>query len=143
MLCQLYRLENSLAKKVLLIWAKCHRAAQQARGIRRLFGRSTTRNCHMVLWITRQSLMLMMTWTQYKGSHGYKVESKKTDYAGNWILLPAAGYRLGGSIYYTGSYGEYWSSTLDAREPCSAYYLKFHVALIRCCRQSSAWSTLA
>lgn len=87
--------------------------------------------------------MLMMTWTQYKGSHGYKVESKKTDYAGNWIFLPAAGYRLGGSIYYTGSYGEYWSSTLDAREPCSAYYLKFHVALIRCCRQSSAWSTLA
>lgn len=37
MLCQLYRLENSLAKKVLLIGAKCHRAAQQARGIRRLF----------------------------------------------------------------------------------------------------------
>lgn len=87
--------------------------------------------------------MLMMTWTQYKGSHGYKVESKKTDYAGNWIFLPAAGYRLGGSIYDTGSYGKYWSSTLDAREPCSAYYLKFHVALIRCCRQSSAWSTLA
>lgn len=48
------------------------------------------------------------TWTVQNGVNGYKVTSKKN---GNSIFLPAAGYRYGGSLYYTSSYGDYWSAT--------------------------------
>ena len=35
------------------------------------------------------------TWTTLNGVSGYKVVSKKSGYAGNWIFLPAAGCRGG------------------------------------------------
>ena len=67
-------------------------------------------------------------WTTQNGVNGYKVTSKKN---GNSIFLPAAGYRYDSSLYSAGSYGYYWSSSLDAGDPDYAYYLYFssdHVA---------------
>ena len=47
-------------------------------------------------------------WTTQNGVNGYKV----TGVNGNFIFLPAAGYRPGTSLYDAGSYGIYWSATL-------------------------------
>lgn len=62
------------------------------------------------------------TWTTKNGVKGYKVTSKKN---GNFIFLPAAGYRGGSSLYYVGSLGIYWSSSLSAYNSSDAYYLSF------------------
>ena len=62
------------------------------------------------------------TWTTQNGVNGYKVTSKKN---GNSIFLPAAGYRYDSSLYYAGSIGHYWSSSLSTYSPDYAYYLDF------------------
>ena len=56
------------------------------------------------------------TWTALDGKHGYKVTGEN----GNSIFLPAAGYRDGIILGYDGSYGYYWSSSLDTVYPYSA-----------------------
>ena len=56
------------------------------------------------------------------GKNGYKVTSKTN---GNSIFLPAAGLRRGSSLYYSGSRGNYWSSSLSTDYPFNAYYLYF------------------
>jgi hypothetical protein len=55
--------------------------------------------------------------------NGYKVTSKKN---GNSIFLPAAGFRDVSSLYYAGSFGYYWSSSLDADYPNYAFGLVFN-----------------
>ena len=62
------------------------------------------------------------TWTTQNGVNGYKVTSKKN---GNSIFLPAAGYRNDSSLYYAGSYGYSWSSSLRPDDPSYAYGLLF------------------
>ena len=62
-------------------------------------------------------------WTTQNGVKGFKVTSKTN---GNSIFLPAAGYRSGASVYYVGSYGNYWSSSLYESYPYDAYYLYFY-----------------
>lgn len=42
------------------------------------------------------------------------------------IFLPAVGYRLGTDVYYAGSTGDYWSSSLDSSNPNYAYYMYFN-----------------
>ena len=59
-------------------------------------------------------------WTTQNGVAGYRVTSKSN---GNSIFLPAAGYRYGSSLYSAGSYGYYWSSSLDTDRPDYAYEL--------------------
>ena len=68
------------------------------------------------------------TWTTVNGVNGYKVVSKKSGYEGNYIFLPAAGYRLGTSLDGVGSYGRYWSSSLYTDYPIGAYVLSFNLA---------------
>ncbi len=63
------------------------------------------------------------TWTKQNGVNGYKVTSKKN---GNSIFLPAAGYRYDSDLNRSGSYGSYWSSSLDASGSSYAYYLYFN-----------------
>ena len=65
------------------------------------------------------------TWTTQNGVSGYKVTSKKSGYTNKSIFLPAAGYRLDSSLYYAGSYGYFWSSSLYTDCPNYAYYLYF------------------
>ena len=63
------------------------------------------------------------TWTTIDGVNGYKVQSKKSGYTDNWIFLPAAGYRFDYYLSNVGSYGFYWSSSLNTDYPNYAYYL--------------------
>jgi hypothetical protein len=56
------------------------------------------------------------TWTTQNGVDGMKVVGPN----GNSIFLPAAGYRIGTDMYQVGTYGYYWSGTLnecDANTP--------------------------
>ena len=62
------------------------------------------------------------TWTTENGVNGYKVTSKSN---GNSIFLPAAGYRGSGDLIDAGSYGGYWSSSLNSDYPIHAYVLFF------------------
>ena len=58
-------------------------------------------------------------WTQLNSVKGYKV----TGTNGNWIFLPAAGYRSDSYLDDDGSYGHYWSSTQSNQS--GAYSLFF------------------
>ena len=59
----------------------------------------------------------------YKGTTaGYLVTSKIN---GNSIFLPAAGYLYYDDLFRAGIYGEYWSSSLDARYPNVAWLVFF------------------
>ena len=49
-------------------------------------------------------------WTTLNGVKGRKITSKSN---GNSIFLPAAGYRSDASLYDVGSYGHYWSRSLE------------------------------
>lgn len=63
------------------------------------------------------------TWTTQNGVNGRLVTSKKN---GNSIFLPAAGYRFGTNLGYAGSYGFYWSSSLNADYPDYAWNVNFY-----------------
>lgn len=60
-------------------------------------------------------------WTTRKGVEGQLVTGPN----GNSIFLPAAGYRDGEDLYFSGSSGCYWSSTLDEDDNYYAYKLGF------------------
>ena len=63
------------------------------------------------------------TWTTRNGVNGYKVSSEIN---GNSIFLPAAGSRDFANLYDAGSYGDYWSSSLNAVNPDHAWDLYFN-----------------
>ncbi len=61
------------------------------------------------------------TWTQQNGVNGTLVTGKN----GGQIFLPAAGYRWDDSLYGAGSYGDFWSSSLDPSydyDACGLYF---------------------
>ena len=62
------------------------------------------------------------TWTTQNGVNGYKVTSKTN---GNSIFFPAAGCRNGAYLNYSGSGGDYWSSSLFGGDSDYAYGLGF------------------
>lgn len=64
------------------------------------------------------------TWTKVNGKEGYKVVGPN----GNFIFLPAAGYRSGSSLGSASTLGSYWSSSLNAGSPYGAYDLNFYSA---------------
>ena len=63
------------------------------------------------------------TWTSQNGVNGYKVTSKKN---GNNIFIPAAGFRTFSSLDYAGSYGYFWSSSLNTHDTDFAWYVGFY-----------------
>lgn len=68
-------------------------------------------------------LQSMCTWTSttINGVKGYKVTSKKN---GNYIFLPAAGYRSNSGLIDVGVYWFYWSSSLyTSRSSCAVALL--------------------
>ena len=71
------------------------------------------------------------TWTTQNGVYGYKVTSKKSDYTNKSIFLPAAGYRNVSSLYYAGSDGYYWSSSLLTDYPSNARFVGFYSDYVR------------
>lgn len=66
------------------------------------------------------------TWTTQSGVNGYKFVGPN----GNSIFLPAAGYRYNSSFGNVGSYGSYWSSSLDTSSPSTACYFTFDSSLV-------------
>ena len=63
-------------------------------------------------------------WTTQNGVNGYKVTSNSN---GNYIFLPAAGYRDLGSLYGAGDYGYYWSSSAyGPNYSTTALYMYFY-----------------
>ena len=67
------------------------------------------------------------TWTTQNGVNGYKVTSKTN---GNSIFLPAAGARDDSSLYNAGTYGYYWSSSLNTDYPGRAGAVCFFSSLV-------------
>ena len=61
------------------------------------------------------------TWTTRNGINGRLVTGPN----GNSIFLPAAGYRYNASHSSVGDFGNYWSSSLDANDPDSAFGADF------------------
>ena len=64
------------------------------------------------------------TWTTLNGVYG-RLVTGKGDYASKSIFLPAVGLGNGSGLYYSGSDGDYWSSTLDSRYLDGAWGLDF------------------
>ena len=62
-----------------------------------------------------------VTWTTQNGVNGRLFTASN----GNSLFLPAAGYRGSSSLYYAGSYGDYWSSSLYTDYPDYAWSLFF------------------
>ena len=70
-------------------------------------------------------------WTTENGVYGEKVTS---DITGNSIFLPAAGYRSDTLLNAVGTYGFFWSSSLDTHNPKNsryAWYMYFDSGYIR------------
>ena len=63
------------------------------------------------------------TWTTQNGVNGYQVASKTNS---NSIFLPAAGYRYFTDLYFVGSDGYYWSSSLGTDRPGDAWSVDFN-----------------
>jgi hypothetical protein len=61
-------------------------------------------------------------WTTRNGVNGYLVTS---NHNGASLFLPAVGYRLNSELNNSGSWGYYWSRTLDTLHPSTAFYLYF------------------
>ena len=60
-------------------------------------------------------------WTDEDGVAGRRFTSRIN---GNSIFFPASGFRHGTSLYYRGTYGDYWSSSLNSQT--SGYGLYFN-----------------
>ncbi len=60
-------------------------------------------------------------WTTQGCTNGYEITGPN----GNSIFLPAAGRRIGTSLYEDGEHGYYWSATPDEDDTLSAYGLGF------------------
>ena len=75
-------------------------------------------------------------WATQNGVKGRLFTSKKN---GQTLFLPAAGYRGDNGLYYcgdgelynAGSYGYYWSRSLDTDYPSDAWYLNFNSGICR------------
>ena len=68
-------------------------------------------------------------WTTENGVNGRKF----TGPSGGTIFLPAAGLRWRDDLGYAGSYGYYWSSTLDGSNTRRAWYLYFDSGHVYSC----------
>ena len=63
-----------------------------------------------------------VTWTTQNGVNGRLFTGPN----GNSIFLPAAGYRYASGLYYAGTSGLYWSSSLRTDGPRQALFLNFN-----------------
>ena len=63
-----------------------------------------------------------VTWTTLGGVNGRLFTATN----GNSLFLPAAGYRNGSSLYDAGSFGNYWSSSLNTDGPGYAWDFSFY-----------------
>ena len=74
----------------------------------------------------------MSEWTTVNGVYGMKFTSTVTGYTNKYIFFPAAGYRGSTGLYSQGSYGRYWSSSVDTDFLRGAYNLYFDSSNMNC-----------
>jgi hypothetical protein len=60
-------------------------------------------------------------WTTQNGKRGYRVRGPN----GNSIFLPAAGCKFFGGLFQIGSYGSYWSCSINTSNSHNAWVLEF------------------
>ena len=75
-------------------------------------------------------LALTKKWvTNYKGSgaNGYEFTGN-----GNTLFLPAAGYRYNESLLTAGTYGYYWSSSINTGYESYAWNINLGSGVIKC-----------
>ena len=60
-------------------------------------------------------------WTTHNGVKGYLLTANN----GNTLFFPAGGYRWGSMLESAGSYGYYWSRTLNSSDPVFAYCVSY------------------
>ena len=65
------------------------------------------------------------TWTRNYNGTGVAGSIVTSKINGNSIFLPAAGHRYNSDLYNAGSFGLYWSSSLNTSNSDRAYYLNF------------------
>jgi uncharacterized protein (TIGR02145 family) len=63
------------------------------------------------------------TWTTQNNVNGYLVKSNTNS---NSIFLPAAGYRKNTALSRVGTYGYFWSASLDTSDPSTAWTVYFY-----------------
>lgn len=83
------------------------------------------KECRMPSRAEFQELYNKCDWTwksNYNGTNGYLVKGPNNQ----TIFLPASGRRYDGDLDRHGSYGYYWSSSLDTSDTVYAYYLYFY-----------------
>ena len=61
-------------------------------------------------------------WSTLNGVVGRKFTAAN----GNTLFLPAVGFRLGSGLFFAGSDGSYWSSSLYTVSPCNAWFFYFN-----------------
>jgi uncharacterized protein (TIGR02145 family) len=79
------------------------------------------------IWTLFDDEKVSREWITQNGVNGLKFTDKET---GNYIFLPAAGYRINienGKLYETGLYGHYWSSM----QSDGAYAYGLHFGSVR------------
>ena len=83
------------------------------------------------------------TWTSDYNGTGVKGRIVTSNINGNSIFLPAAGYRGCDDLVDAGSYGSYWSSSLNTNDPDDAWSVFFYSGIMddwydcdRCCGRS-------
>ena len=66
------------------------------------------------------------TWTSDYNGTGVAGRIVTSNFNGNSIFLPAAGFRGNDDLYHAGSYGYYWSSSLNTDSPFYAWIVYFY-----------------
>ena len=82
------------------------------------------KECRMPSRAEFQELYNQCVWTwksNYNGTSGYLVKGPNNQ----TIFLPASGGQFGGDLSFRGSYGYYWSSSLNASISIFAFYFDF------------------
>ncbi len=76
-----------------------------------------------------QALYSATKWTWDSTDNGYYLTEKGVTLSGDksnaLLFFPAAGIGLDANFFFAGSYGYYWSSSLNSSNPQYAYYLNF------------------
>ena len=84
----------------------------------------------MPTWVQLQELdeNCSSVWTTLNGVKGRLVTGPN----GNTLFMPAAGYRYYSSLTDAGSWGDFWSRTLNSIFPENAYRVYFYSGAVRC-----------
>ena len=65
----------------------------------------------------------LWNWTKIREIYGFKIYREEKEFSDRYIFLPAAGFIDNNILNSAGSFGAYWSKSLEQNYPIGAYYL--------------------